>query len=266
MDLHDVRELLHPASHAELPAHASGDAFLAGGTWLFSEPQAGTLRLVDLTSMAWPPLTRTATGLTIAATCTLAALEAFHAPAEWSASPLITHCCRALLGSFKIRQVATVGGNLCLSLPAGPIAALGTALEATCEIWTPAGPATLACEHFVRGDRRNALGPGDVLRALHIPDTAWRTSAAFRRQSLTALGRSASLVIGTRGPAGFALTVTAATTRPHRFVFDRIPSRAALLARLRDEILDWHDDVHGAPDWRAHITALLATDILDELA
>src|ERR1700722_6995663 len=51
-----------------------GDAWLGGGTWLFSQPQPRLRRLLDLRAFGWPPLTETDDGLSIAATCTLAEL------------------------------------------------------------------------------------------------------------------------------------------------------------------------------------------------
>ena len=33
-----------------------GDSWLAGGTWLFSEPQPHLRRLLDLTAVGWEPL------------------------------------------------------------------------------------------------------------------------------------------------------------------------------------------------------------------
>src|SRR3954453_17540814 len=83
-----------------------GDAWLAGGTYLFSEPQPGTTRLLDLTSLAWPAVTVTDEGLEIAATCTVAELFAFDGPAAWGAlRPLTAQCCHAFLASFKIWNV-----------------------------------------------------------------------------------------------------------------------------------------------------------------
>ena len=47
-----------------------GYAWLAGGTWLFSEPQIATDTLIDLESLGWPALHASRDGLDIAATCT----------------------------------------------------------------------------------------------------------------------------------------------------------------------------------------------------
>ena len=91
MDLNTVSEVAHPQTRSGLPVWTAGDAFLAGGTWLFSEPQAHLRRLIDLTDLNWPPLTIHANGLTIAATCTVAQLDALAGPPEWLAASARKH-------------------------------------------------------------------------------------------------------------------------------------------------------------------------------
>ena len=136
MDLNTITAVARPKARSELPVWAAGDAWLAGGTWLFSEPQAHLNRLIDLTELKWAPLKIDANGLSIAATCTIAQLDAMNCPLDWRAAPLINQCCRAFLASFKIWKTATVGGNLCMSLPAGPMISLTAALDAV----TPTSP------------------------------------------------------------------------------------------------------------------------------
>src|ERR1700739_4942159 len=121
MDLNTIAEVVRPKARTELPVWTAGDAWLAGGTWLFSEPQAHLTRLIDLTDFKWPALTISQTGLTIAATCTVAQLDALACPPDWLAAPLINQCCRAFLASFKIWKTATVGGHLCMFLAPGPM-------------------------------------------------------------------------------------------------------------------------------------------------
>ena len=55
MDLNTITAVARPKVRSELPVWAAGDAWLAGGTWLFSEPQTHLNRLIDLTSLGWPP-------------------------------------------------------------------------------------------------------------------------------------------------------------------------------------------------------------------
>lgn len=268
MDLNAIETVLAPAARDALPAWRAGDAWLAGGTWLFSEPQPHLARLVDLTALGWPPHALTSDGLELAATCTLAALERLDLPPAWTAAAaLIGPCCRALLGSFKVRSAATVGGNLCLALPAGPMIALAAALDASCLIWTPdGGERRLPVLDFVLGPGMNALRPGEVLRRIDLPAAALGRRAAFRRISMSPEGRSGALLIGTLGAGPCALTVTAATRRPLQLRFPALPGAEALteaLATIPDGL--WYDDVHGAPDWRRHVTGLLAEEIRREL-
>jgi CO/xanthine dehydrogenase FAD-binding subunit len=269
MDLNTIKEVAHPQTRAQLPVWTAGDAWLAGGTWLFSEPQAHLTRLIDLTDFKWPALTIDETCLTIAATCTVAELDALPCPPEWIASPLIDQCCRAFLASFKIWKTATVGGNLCMSLPAGPMIALTAALDGVCIIWKADGSEQrIGAADFVTGNQRNVLAAGDLLRRIDIPITALTRRFAFRQISLTPVGRSAALLIGSSSAEGnLALTVTASTVRPVRLSFTGMPEPGdlceAILRRIPDEL--YHNDVHGKPPWRKHMTLRLAEEIRDEL-
>jgi len=270
MDLNTITEVVRPRSRTDLPAWSEGDAWLAGGTWLFSEPQVHLTRLIDLTDLKWPALTISDAGLSIAATCTVAQLDALACPADWLAAPLINQCCRAFLASFKIWKTATVGGNLCMSLPAGPMISLTAALDGICTIWRADGrEQKIDVTDFVTGNQRNRLAAGDLLRQIDIPLAALRRRAAFRQISLTPVGRSAALLIGTIGRDGdLALTVTASTMRPIRIDFDTMPDAAQLREAILDGIPEevYHDDVHGKPDWRKQMTLRFAEEIRSELA
>jgi CO/xanthine dehydrogenase FAD-binding subunit len=269
MDLNTVTEVAHPQTRAQLPVWAAGDAWLAGGTWLFSEPQVHLTRLIDLTDFKWPALTIGDAGLSIAATCTVAQLDALACPPEWLAAPLVNQCCRAFLASFKIWKTATVGGNLCMSLPAGPMIALTAALDGICTIWkADGGEHKISASDFVTGDQRNALAPGDLLRQIDIPIAAMKRRSAFRQISLTPVGRSAALLIGSSDSDGaLALTVTASTARPVQLSFSEIPGAGELREAIRHQIPDalYHDDIHGKPAWRKHMTLRLAEEIRAEL-
>src|SRR5258706_14416818 len=56
MDLNTITEVAHPRTRAQLPVWTAGDAWLAGGTRLFSEPQDHLTRQIRLTQREWPRL------------------------------------------------------------------------------------------------------------------------------------------------------------------------------------------------------------------
>jgi CO/xanthine dehydrogenase FAD-binding subunit len=271
MDLNTITSVVEVPTRAEQATWQPGDSWLAGGTWLFSEPQPQLRRLIDLTGFRWQALRTDTQGLEIAATCTLAQLFRAETPAQWFAAPLIGECCRALLGSFKVWNEATVGGNLCLSLPAGPMTSLTASLDGTCTIWTPeGGERQVSAAAFVTGPRCNVLGAGELLRSITLPASALRCRTAFRQISLTPHGRSAALLIGRRSPddGSFVLTVTASTVHPVQLPFPGLPEPAELLTALERTIPPalYHLDVHGEPAWRRRMTVRLAEEIRRELS
>ena len=290
MDMNTIEAVVRTADPDDWRA---GDAWLAGGTVLFSygsyafgkEPLR---RLLDLGSTGWPPITVTGSGIELAATCTVAELYALPAgetglahAADWPALELIRPCCDSFVASFKVWNMSTVGGNLCTALPAGPMTSLCAALDGVATVLGPGGSSrTVPAADFVTGDGRNALALGELLRSVHLPASALASRVAFRRLSLSNLGRSGVLLIGRLdADGGLVLTVTAATTRPVQLRLGHAAGSAAgsaagtgaaveLAEALDAAIPDglYHDDVHGLPDWRKDMTYRLAEEIRAELA
>jgi len=271
MNLNSVTELRHPTSAAEIAEWRNGFAWLAGGTWLFSEPQPGTDTLIDLGNLGWPALEVSPAGLDIGATCHIAELYRFEAPREWTAASLIRVCCNALLASFKIWNAATVGGNICMSMPAGAMISLVAALEGHCTLWPRDGaPREIPAVDFVTGNHTNVLNPGELLRKAHLPASALMKRAVIRHASLTKLGRSAALLIGTSDPERreLLLTITGATPRPVQLRFDEVPSAEALRQAIDTAISadGYFADVHGSAAYKRHLTYHFAEQIRSELA
>jgi CO/xanthine dehydrogenase FAD-binding subunit len=273
MDLNTITEVRRPGDADAITNWEKGYAWLAGGTWLFSEPQLDTHTLIDLESLKWSSLQPSKHGLEIAATCRVVELDQFvaKAPADWTAAPLLRECCRSFLASFKIWNEATVGGNICMSLPAGPMISLTAALEGVCTLWPRGGkPREVAVVDFVTGNHANVLAPGELLRSIRLATSALRKTYAFRRFTLTHLGRSEVLVIGTRSreKRDFLLTITAATVRPFQLAFKNIPAADELKRAIDDSVPFslYLDDVHGSPAHRKHLTYYFAEQIRRQLS
>jgi CO/xanthine dehydrogenase FAD-binding subunit len=157
-----------------------------------------------------------------------------------------------------------------MSLPAGPMISLTSALDGICTIWKADGTEQqINAADFVIGNQRNVLSSGDLLRQVDVPLAALRRRSAFRQISLTPVGRSAALLIGSIDSDGaLSLTVTASTVRPVKLSFPGIPGGGQLREAITHHVSDrlYHDDIHGKPLWRKHMTLRLAEEIRAELA
>ncbi|TFD33054.1 FAD binding domain-containing protein [Cryobacterium cryoconiti] len=281
MDLNTVLTITAARHRDDLALLGPQVAPLAGGSDLFGDPQTHLTGLVDLQTLGWPALTLTETltesltadagttavpGLSIAATCTIAELSRLPAAPGWAAHPLFFQCATALYGSFKIWNVATVGGNLCASLPAGPMTSLAAALDAEVLIWRRDGSdERMPASAFVTGNTTNVLGPGDVLRSIEVPASSLAARTAYRKISLSPLGRSGAVLIGRLDrDRRFVLTVTAGTVRPVQLRYSSLPD-AGTLARDVAGIDCWFTDAHGAADWRRAVSGVLGEEIRTEL-
>lgn len=275
MDLNTVTSFRSAVSRADL-ALSPGERFLAGGTWFFGEPQPDVTGLVDLTTMGWPDLEVSAEGLRIAATCTIARLVAFgeggaddggeEAPPDWAATSLFAPAANALLASFKIWNTATVGGNVCRSYAAAAMVSLAVALDGVAEVWTPDGDTRrLPVAELITGNGTNALGAGEVLRAIHLPASALRSRALLRKIALAEHGRSGAVVTGRTDTDGSAVfTVTAATLAPTVLRFPVLPDAATLRTAVADAH-GYYTDPLGSADWRRGVSIVLAERIRREL-
>jgi len=83
------------------------------------------------------------------------------------------------LGSVQIRNVATIGGNVCTAAPsadtATPLLILGTQVK----IKNAKGEKTLPIEEFFRGPGETVLKPGELVQELLIPRLLPNTGSAY---------------------------------------------------------------------------------------
>ena len=96
--------------------------------------------------------------------------------------PCLTAAASAFAG-VQVRNLATVGGNVCNASPAGDTLPSLLALEARCRIVGPDGQRWLPIEEFFVGPGRSALKPGEVLAELRVPPPAPNTGSIYIKDS-----------------------------------------------------------------------------------
>ena len=176
-----------------------GEHFLAGGTWLFSEPNEHITGLVDLTSLGWNTIEESDAGVTVGALVTIEHLVAWAGRSEglWPAARLVPLAADALLASFKVWHAATIGGNVCRGYAAASMISLGAALDATgLFIRADGSEFTVPIAEIPIGDAETIVRPGEALRSVHFPAHALASRASLRKIALARFGRSGAVATG----------------------------------------------------------------------
>jgi aerobic carbon-monoxide dehydrogenase medium subunit len=167
-----VTEYLLPESADEAAAQlADGAAVMAGGTMVMPAAIAGSLpvtRVVGLTRAGLDGISRAGGRTSLGACVTLARV------AELDGVPALS-AAAAAVGGPALRNMATVGGNLCVSAPYGDVGVALLALGASVdgrpidEFWASPGGLVRSIEFaddrssvFVRWARRAANSPAVV--------------------------------------------------------------------------------------------------------
>ncbi len=267
MDLHSVETYLRPTDLEEVRNWQAGWAWLAGGTWVFSEPQPQIKALVDMQGLGWSELDVTPEGLTIGATCVMSRLLQFSYPKRWTAVEALQSAVHEL-ASFKVQNVATVAGNLCLALPASTFAPAMVALGASYEILPFEGaPYRVSALDFQTGAKQTILKPGEVLRRIWIPLAFLEWRVNYRRICVATAGLAVSIVVVAYNPktSQVRFGIGACVPAPRLIEFAHVPSTTELASSLNAKIplTDFLDDETSAV-YRSHLTQVLMARSLQE--
>lgn len=221
-------DLLEPASLSEavnlLNADDPAVRPIAGGTALMLMMKAGVFRPARLISLRKldGPLTRIAAGtdggVTIGAMTTLAAVERSAEVAR--VAPVIPRTMRRL-SNIRVRNVATVGGNLAHADPHMDLPPVLIALGAEVVVTGPSGERTIPVERLLTGYFETVLAKNELITQLRIPPQGtWR--AAYMKvttgsaEDWPALGVAVALQAEGRAIRSARVVVSAATERALR--------------------------------------------------
>ena len=167
---------------AELAQGPPGSvAVLAGGTDLLADLDEGRLdpsRVLSLRRLPWKGHAWSHGSLTIGSTEPLSDLEADDALAR--RLPALAQGITAV-GSPALRRQATIGGNLGRAAPASDLVPVLLALDAEVEVVGPAGSRRIPIDGFLRSSRATALGPGELIRSVRVPEERPTSAYVWQR-------------------------------------------------------------------------------------
>ena len=149
---------------------------IAGGTDLLVEKNPQVEALIDITGLGLSYIKSDGQGIRIGATTVLADIEA--SPILKGPYNILAQAARTM-GTPQIRNLATIGGNICNAVPSADSAPVLLVLGAILIIAGPAGERSMDIAEFFQGARKNALDRGELLTEIQLPVIPGHTGTAF---------------------------------------------------------------------------------------
>jgi len=246
---------------------------VAGGTDLLPQMKNGLIKpaaVIDLSGVADLRVLRREDGAGLRVGASVAAREIELDPYTRSAYPALAES-GALVGSVQIRNLATVGGNLCNAAPSADMAPPLMALEAEAIIAGPRGRRRVPMADFFTGVRRTVLAPDELLVELIVPAPGPRSGGQYLRHTprreldiaVVGVASQVTLSDGVCRKARIALAAVAPTpiraTAAER-ALEGQPLTAQHIARaaqLAVEAARPISDQRGSADFRRHLVGVL---------
>ena len=184
------------------------------------------------------------------------------------------------LGSIAIRNVATIGGNLCNAVPSADTAQPLVALSARTKIIGPDGERVLPIEEFIIGVSKTALKTGELLVELQVPVPLPRTSGIYLKYTRTSVDlamvgvavvmtvengdvcRDVKIVCGAVAPTPMRARKAEEVIRGKRIdqaLIDRCAQEASNEANPRAS------SIRGTPEEKKEVVALFVKEAIGQL-
>lgn len=141
------------------------------------------------------------TGLRIGALTTIRSLEQSQ---QFQTRYAVISQAASQLGSIAIRNVATVGGNLCNASPSADMAPALIALSATTKLVSSIGERIVPLESFFTGPGTAVLRTGELMTEIQVPVPLWGVAGVYLKYSqrggedLALVGVTAVLTFGSK--------------------------------------------------------------------
>jgi aerobic carbon-monoxide dehydrogenase medium subunit len=256
-----------------LARHGSEAKLLAGGTDLLPQMKNALLKpgvVIDLSGVSRLRAIESGNGqgLRIGAAVTARTLELDRAVRSRFLSLAESG---ALVGSVQVRNLATLGGNLCNAAPSADMAPPLVALDAEAVITGPKGERRVPIGAFFTGVRRTVLAPDEILVELAVPVPGAHSGGNYLRHTprreldIAVVGVASQLTLanGVCTKARIALAAVApvpvrATAAEEALEGQAVtPERIARAADLAVEAARPISDQRGSADFRRHLVRVL---------
>jgi len=256
-----------------LLAHGDPETkLLAGGTDLLPQMKNSVVmpkRVIDLSGVARVKILECdAKGLRIGAAVPARQLEQDPRVRDGYAAVAES---AALLGSVQVRNLATVGGNICNAAPSADMAPPLVALEAQAVIAGPKGERRVPLSDFFTGVRKTVVGPDELLVEIFVPAPGPHSGGCYIRHTprreldIAVVGVASQVTIADGVCAKARISLAAVAPTPVRATtaeaaLEGKPLTPELIERAADlaaQAAKPISDQRGSADFRRHLVRIL---------
>ena len=246
---------------------------LAGGTDLLPQLKNGLLKPARVIDLSGVPRLRAielgnGRGLRVGSAVTARTLELDRVV---RANYLSLAESGALVGSVQVRNLATLGGNLCNAAPSADMAPPLVALDAEAVITGPKGERRVPIAAFFTGVRKTVLAPDELLVELVVPNPGPHSGGNYLRHTprreldIAVVGVASQLTLanGVCTKARIALAAVAPIPVRATAAEQALEGHAVtpdLIKRAADLAVDAArpiSDQRGSADFRRHLVRVL---------
>lgn len=281
-------EYLEPQSIEEvlslLTRYGNQAKVLAGGTDLVPLMRQKALspeyvidlgNLTDLKHMHSDPKG----GIDIGALTTISEIE--KSPQLQNEYRMISQAAKQL-ASIPIRNVATIGGNLCNAAPSADMAPILIALSARVKLVSAAEERVIPLEDFFTGPETTVVKPDELVTEIQIPPLPLHTSGVYLKystrggQDIALVGVAVVITLDSEGricsDAKIALGAVAPTPMRAYQAEEKLKGREiskeliSEAARVASNEARPIDDIRGSAEYRREMLKIFTRDALNQAA
>ncbi len=178
----------------------------------------------------------------------------------------------ASIGTYQLRNRATLAGNLCNASPAADSAPVLLSLGATVTVAGPSGRRTVPVSDLFTGVKRTSLAPGEIVTAIRIPPPPQDARNAFlKQQRIRGHDLAVVNVGGTYEPETKTLRVSVGSCAPTPILLDAVEASGSpdeivdRVIRLAEAATSPISDVRASAAYRRAVLPVLLRRLVDRL-
>ena len=178
----------------------------------------------------------------------------------------------ASIGTYQLRNRATLVGNICNASPAADAAPVLLVLDAVVEVAGVEGPRTVPVRSFFAGVKKTTLKPDEIVTAIALPARSGLRTAFRKQQRIRGHDLAVVNAAGAYSPAKKVLKLAIGSCAPTPVLLDPIEVDSKDNEAFADHVIETVlravspiSDVRASAGYRNAVLPILVKRILHEL-